>query len=341
MSRHISFYFSGTTILLNIAFFACQTYHSWWLIMDKKLITVPLLIGFIFAVIYAMFPTAMLTADGLYYAWHIENVPIEYSIHPHHLLWLGMMHHLYNLIHAVIPGLSALAFMQFVNAAIGGTCVFLLIRIAKKLSGNNSVAIITGLFFGLSWGMIHFSTDANIYILVLFLILFCADCLFCSKAIEVKRIFVIVLLMISATLLHQVALLFMPAVLLAIWLKSPIRRRLLILTTSILAYIAVVLLVYFIAFRFVANVCLPDSSVDFISWLGAYSEQSQYWTFLSQGIISGQDAFQRSQAFLFIHLQDALSVYFAQEYNESKFHSFIYFFFLWWLRSLSSVKSGI
>ena len=194
--------------------------------MDKRAAIIPVLIGFAFAVVYAVFPTAMLTADGLYYAWHIENMPIAYSIHPHHLLWLGLMHLLFNAIHLVIPGLSALEFMQFFNAILGGACVCLVIRITMKLHFNFTVAIITGLFVGLSWGMIHFSTDANIYIPVLFLVLVCVDILFGSNVINTKKAIAVLFLMILATLMHQVAILFVPALVVAIWLKSPIKARL-------------------------------------------------------------------------------------------------------------------
>lgn len=293
--------------------------------MDKRLSIIPYLIGFVFAVVYAMFPTAMLTADGLYYAWHIENMPISHSIHPHHLLWLGLMHLLFNAIHIVIPGLSALEFMQFFNAILGGACVCLVIRIIRKLHCNLTVAIITGLFFGLSWGMIHFSTDANIYIPVLFLILLCADILFGSNVIDTRKTIAVVILMILATLLHQVAILFVPALLVAIWLKSPIIKRISSIDAFLFCYVAVVFFFYYIAFHTVSQTGLPDSSVDFISWLGAYGSRSEYWTFLSQGMMSAQEAFQRSQASLFFHLHNALDVYLAQEYSETKIHSVLYF----------------
>jgi len=293
--------------------------------MGKRAAIIPVLIGFVFAVVYAVFPTAMLTADGLYYAWHIENMPISYSIHPHHLLWLGLMHLLFNAIHLVIPGLSALEFMQFFNASIGGACVCLVIYITMKLHCNLTVAIITGLFFGLSWGMMHFSTDANIYITVLFLILLCSDILFSSTVIDIKKTIAVVIVMILATLLHQVAILFVPALLAAMWLKSPIKTRLSTIAASLLTYTTIVFLVYFAAFQYVAKSAMPDSSVDFISWLGAYGSHSEYWTFLSQGMMPAQEAFQRSQASLFFHFHNALDVYLAQEYSETKIHSVLYF----------------
>ncbi|MFH1514145.1 MAG: hypothetical protein ABIG42_01665, partial [bacterium] len=237
----------------------------------KKL---PILIGFIFALVYALFPTSLLTADGLYYAWHIENLPLKDSFHPHHLLWLGFMHLIYNVIHTVLPDVRSLQVLQFTNAVLGGLSVFVLIQLAAHICQNLKVGIIIGLLFGLSWGMLHFSTDANIYILVLLLILLTAYILMASGEVTPQVATVAALLLAITSLLHEVAIFFSIAIVYSIWLKSPVHSRKKTLIQCVSIYIVLIAAVYFIVFHTLIRTGIPQST-GFFKWLAAYGAQSE------------------------------------------------------------------
>jgi len=84
------------------------------------------------------------------------------------------MHVIYDAIHGLASSLRAMTFFQYSNAILGAGTVVLMIKFISQITKNRIAGIITGIFFGFTWGMLHYSSDANIYILILFLMLLVA-----------------------------------------------------------------------------------------------------------------------------------------------------------------------
>jgi len=183
------------------------------------------LIGIAFACIYALFPTKMHLSDGVGYAYMLEHFSDGHFMHPHHPLWLPLMQYLYDGAKLIIPDLRSMPFICFINALLGGLSVFVFIQIAHKLSRSRMISILTGLFFGFSWGMMNYSSDSNIYILALFIILLAARIILANDKPTPNDAIKASFLMVLASVIHQITFFFTFVVLVAILLKLPKRER--------------------------------------------------------------------------------------------------------------------
>src|SRR6266498_3362620 len=173
---------------------------------------------------------ATLTADyywdGINFALQIERVAssergVSLLFHQNHLLYNALGYLPYYLLHAFGIPIRALYLLQGVNAFVGAAAVAVFFRMAKKLTGSLYAAMISSsaLAFSAVWWKL--ATDANAYMLSIILILICADALLSSR----PRWPLVGLMVGGAMLFHQLASLFYPAAMVAVFTNPSIDKK--------------------------------------------------------------------------------------------------------------------
>lgn len=259
------------------------------------------LIGIAFACIYALFPTKMHFSDGLGYAYMLEHFSGSHFMHPHHPQWLPLMQYLYDAAKHIVPDLRAMPFICFINALLGGASVFVFIQIAHKLSKNRAISILTGLFFGFSWGMMNYSSDSNIYILALFIILLAARIILANDNPTPNDAIKASFLMVFAALIHQITFFFTFVVLVAILIKLPKRDKFLYAAICTFFYGISVFAIFQYSYYFSVLESNLKTNFTFLGWLTAYGSNPNWWTIFKIGFIPANELFSFSQVNLFFH----------------------------------------
>ena len=173
---------------------------------------------------------ATLTADyywdGITFALQIERVArTEHSpsllFHQNHLLYNVIGYLPYHLIRAAGFPLRALYLLQVANALAAAVAVAVFFRIAEIVTGSRYAAIVSaaGLAFSAVWWKM--ATDANAYVVSVLLILLCAGTLLSSR----PRWLLVGLALAGAMLVHQLAALFYPAALVAVFTNPSIEKK--------------------------------------------------------------------------------------------------------------------
>ena len=269
---------------------------------------IPWLICALITVIYALLPTKMHFADGLYFAYHLEEFPISHAWHPHHLLWLPLMHVIFDALHSIIPSLRAMTFFQLSNAILGGLTVYLMIKFVSLISGNRIAGIIIGLMFGFSWGMLHYSADANIYIIILLLMLVAAILITSGNELSRKNAIIATILMIIITSLHQIGFFFSFAILTAIILRSPAKDKIKTAVFCASLYAIVTITMYYAVFLMIRPLLFAELQQSFIAWMTSYGSHKSFWSISDMGFFPAQEIFEYTQFGAFFHNQDILKV---------------------------------
>lgn len=259
------------------------------------------LIGITFACIYALFPTKMHLTDGIGYAYMLEHFSDGHFMHPHHPLWLPLMQYLYDAAKHIIPDLRSMPFICFINALLGGISVFVFIQIAHKLSRNRAISILAGLFFGFSWGMMNYSSDSNIYILALLIILVAGRIIIANDKPTPNDAIKAAFLMVLASVIHQITFFFTFVVLVAILIKLPKRERFRYASICTFFYGICVFAIYQCLYYFWILEVDLNTNFTFFSWLTSYGSNPNWWTIFKIGFIPANELFSYSQVNVFFH----------------------------------------
>jgi len=276
-----------------------------------------ILLSLVLAFIYAAFPSRMHFTDGLYYAYHLEKFPISQSWHPHHLLWLPLMHVIFDLIRAVFPDYRAMAFLQLSNAILGGLCIFLFILLVCKITRNNNAGIMSGLLLGSSWGMMHYSADANIYTLVLVFTFLTLLIIVSGYPLTLKRAVFATIMMTLVTSLHQMGFFFAFVVLTGIIVRSQRSSRLRNAIICAFIYSVLTVIMYYGVYLLIRDQLFGEVGTGFFNWLTVYGQRREFWTMFSRGFLLAQEIFVRAQLNLFLHIQDTIKAFSEQGYRET------------------------
>jgi len=290
----------------------------------KRIDIIKILIGIFFAIVYLSFPTRMHFGDGLYYAFHIEKMPVNQAFHPHHLLWLPIMHYLYSAFHYIFPFLRAMVFLQAFNALCGGLSVFLMIRIVSSITKNQIAGIIAGLALGLSWGMLHYATDANVYVPVLTLALFNFALITGSRQLDYGKSPFATIIMVLISSLHQIGFFFSFAILAAIIIRSSKYQRIKVAIQCAIIYVALNIILYGSVFMAIINTISNPFQKNPFTWITAFGRNRDYWSLFSLGFLGAQKSFDRSQFNLFFHIIDQNKAFYEGGYHESAFILILY-----------------
>jgi hypothetical protein len=236
-------------------------------------------VSILFALLYLAIPTKMFYIDGIYYAEHLENMPYyDQGFHPHHLIYLPLMHLLYGAFHLIIPSVRALAFLQALNAVLGGLTIWFFSRILRKLNFSIISRVLAIILLGSSYTFWHHASDANIYILVHLLVLCVAlivlsDRFYASKSCQYSTGF----LLGFTCLVHQIAVLMIIPLGLYIWSRDKKNGSKILLRLAI-----PFLLAGFIAYPVVFNLFSGETNLTlttFLLWAGSFGRAEHYFAF--------------------------------------------------------------
>ncbi|HXG63724.1 MAG TPA: hypothetical protein VNO70_01370, partial [Blastocatellia bacterium] len=217
------------------------------------------------AIVYLATPTANYYWDGITFALQIEKVARgergpALLFHQNHLLYSVIGYLFYRAAHAVGVGIRALDLLQLVNSVIGAIAVGACFRLAGQVTRNLYAAAIASLALAFSAVWWKLATDVNAYIPTLLLLLACAGNLLGLK----PRWYVAGLLLAAAMLLHQLAALFFPAAVVAVFCNREINQKLkFALNMSLLAW-GMTVSVYYACALTLRQITRPD---DLLRWV--------------------------------------------------------------------------
>lgn len=164
--------------------------------------------------------------DGITFALQIEKVAkgdrgIDLLFHQNHLLYNAFGYLLYRVSHAAGLAVRAVNLLQIANALIGGSAVAVFFGMAERATRNRYVALVCSAALAVSAAWWKISTDADAYILAALLVLIAAANLLGEK----PRWFVAGAALAGAMLIHELASLFFPAALLAVFLNRRLEHK--------------------------------------------------------------------------------------------------------------------
>jgi hypothetical protein len=207
--------------------------------------------------------------DGIGISRAIENADSMPLLHQNHLLYAPMGHAAWSVASGVLPDVRALDVLQILSAVLGAAAVamFYLALLARFRSRYIAACLSLAMAFSATWW--KFSTDANSYVPSTF---FVVVALWLTSPGRVPRPFLLGCVHAFGMLLHQLAALFMPALLIALWYQQsgqPARRRL----ACMLGYssVAAVITISVYAAAFAAERGTLDVAA-LMQWVASYSE---------------------------------------------------------------------
>src|SRR6185503_7601177 len=187
---------------------------------------VAVLIGFLATVVYLATLTSDYYWDGITFALQIEKVAkgdrgAELLFHQNHLLYNAIGFVLYRAAQAAGFAVRAIQVLQITNAFVGGLAVAVFFRLTERATRSRYVAVVCSAALAASAAWWKISTDADAYILTYLLIIVCAANLIGER----PRVAIAGLALAGAMLFHEMASLFYPAALMAIFWNRNIEHR--------------------------------------------------------------------------------------------------------------------
>jgi Dolichyl-phosphate-mannose-protein mannosyltransferase len=187
-------------------------------------ITITLVISFI--LLYLATLTADYYWDGITFALQIEKVArtergAALLFHQNHLLYNALAYLPYSLLQASGLTVRALYLLQVANVFAGAAAVAVFFRLAERVTRSRYAAIVSSVALAVSAVWWELTTDANAYMVSILLILICADMLLSAR----PRWLLAGLALAGAMLIHQLASLFYPAALVAVFTNPDIEKR--------------------------------------------------------------------------------------------------------------------
>lgn len=237
------------------------------------------IIAIIFTVLYLLLPTKMYYIDGVFYAEHLENIPFYVNgFHPHHLLYLPLMHFLYAILHSIIPALKGMTFLLIFSAICGGITLYLFSLFLKKLDFSAFSRITGMILLGTSYTFWHHSTDANIYIPAHMLTLIVILLVYSDNFLKSPSKQILTgLLLAFAGLIHQMSLFVILPLAWLIFMRSPERKL-----QSVMRFVLSTLLVLIITYPTIFVIYhgdTPATAGNFLRFTGAFARASHYFSF--------------------------------------------------------------
>jgi len=209
-----------------------------------------------------------------------------------------------------------MTFLQLISSFFGGFCFLLFFKILFRLTNSYLISIISSLFLNLSWGFIHYSTDSNLYIALLFLMLFIFHLIIDLNIINFKRALIISTLLIILCSLHKIGFFFSLAVLLWLAITCKKANRIYIFYSCFAYYTLSLISIYYLVFLFNYARLASEGYSNFLQLI-TVSPTREYWTVISSGFLAAQETFIRSQFNLFFHIKENIKAYYDQAYYES------------------------
>lgn len=235
--------------------------------------------------VYIAFPTQNYYWDGIGYAMTIEEsagVNIK-LFNPNHLLANFIGWFLYSPLHALWPPLRALPMLATLSTLASVLTSYLLFRILQRFLHNAYFSASLTLLFAFSATWWKFSTDANVYVPCVCLLVLASDLL--THPDRKQQPVLIGLLHALSMLLHQIAIFFYPAAIVALIMRRqepPKVKVVNALTYTATAGISVVIAYLWAWFGYVNGVYAGT----FWKWITANGREE--WAFVSLGSNVGE-----------------------------------------------------
>lgn len=285
-------------------------------------------ISIAFGIIYLLIPTKMYYIDGVYYAEHIENMPWHLNaFHPHHLLYLPIAHFVYNAIHAIIPALKAMTFLQVSNAIFGALSLWIFSLILGKVEIGLTGRIFAIVILGSSYTFWHHASDANIYIPASFLCLL-TILIILSDSFDKSQLmqFCLIVLLAFASMIHQISLVMLvPAV---IYMLSSGLKQSRIAAIRVGVFTLLILIIGYAYIFALYHGDTPATSANFIRWVTAFGQGEHYFTISEEHPGKPPDVIARGHAHAFFPLKPLERVLYDQKSGDTPAKIRLYKYFL-------------
>ena len=238
--------------------------------------------------IYAAAPTRNHYWDGIGFALNIEGVPQDEAGHqphdegpgevyynPNHLLYNACGRAAFSLVRIVLPAVRALDVLVWWSILSSVAAAGMLFVLLLRQTHNRALSVWLTLLFALSATWWKFSTDANAYVPGTAVLVLCA---LWAQSKKRQPLWRIGLGHAVAMLLHQIAICFYPAVLVAIWRHGSYTDR-----RARLRAMAV--------YSLTAGISVAAAYVTV--WLGVLNRPADPRAFLSWVLFNGSDVLTR------------------------------------------------
>ncbi|MEK6287535.1 MAG: hypothetical protein AABO57_17465 [Acidobacteriota bacterium] len=178
------------------------------------------------ALLYLLTLTADYYWDGITFALQIEKVAkmerdAALLFHQNHLFYNGACYVLYCAARALGLSIRALHLLQVFNAIAGGITVGVFYLIAWRVTHSRHATMISTAALGFSAVWWKVATDADAYVVSMLLMLICASTLLSAK----PRWFLAGFALAAAMLVHQLAMLFYPAAIVAVFTNRSVEKK--------------------------------------------------------------------------------------------------------------------
>ncbi|MES2619169.1 MAG: hypothetical protein V4613_14930 [Bacteroidota bacterium] len=171
---------------------------------------------------YLTFPNNNAAIDSWYYAACVKHG--EELINSHHLLYNIIGKGWYSVLLMFNPACHALQALNSMNAIAGTACLFICFATLKQLGTEKNSAFLLTLIAGASYGFMRFTTDAETYILPLFLSL--ASTYYLAKGLTLRNSLISGLLACCAILVHELHIWWALAILVFLCRQKPFKWQL-------------------------------------------------------------------------------------------------------------------
>jgi len=232
---------------------------------------------FVIGLVYSAFRTRNYYWDGISFASSIESVShLDSSlIHPHHLLYNVFGFILYRAASFFRGDIRAVDVLQYWNCVLSPLCLALFFRFLRSTLRSIYVSTLLTLAFAFSSTWWKYSTDADAYVPAILFLLICANLLFATSTLRPVHI---ALAHAGSMLFHQLAVLFFPAVIIAIALQSslPVKSRVKQCLTYALTACSLTIAINYYCFHLQTG---AFNVLRFARWLTAYLHGPEAYTF--------------------------------------------------------------
>ena len=171
-------------------------------------------IFFAVLLMYLVLPTKNYYWDGIGLSYDVEHAESRPLLHQNHLLYGPLAHVAWHANHALFPGVQALGLLQVINAFFGAATVAVFYRALLYIFDSSYLATCLSLALAFSATWWKFSTDVDSYVPSIFFLVL--GLLLVSPGRNAKPI-ALGCIHACGMLLHQLAALFAPVLILALW----------------------------------------------------------------------------------------------------------------------------
>jgi hypothetical protein len=236
------------------------------------------------SLLYLSFPTQNYYWDGVFFAQIIEEDPGGlWYLHPNHLLYNPLGRTLWLGMNAVGMNVRALSALQILSSVTGAAAVAVLFcaLLELKISFYSALCLSCAFAFSATWW--RFATDAASYVPSIFLLMLCVLLLVRKEQISPL---LTGLIHSGAMLMHQLAIFFYPAAVMALWSQMagrPKRERLNGIVVYTLAAALPTVLTYALAFAARNDQWTPGK---FMGWVASYAPDASFSFSLGKNLVT-------------------------------------------------------